>query len=170
MAIGAVNNMEYYIIEFVYQRRQCYFIWGTNDIDRFFADNNKILFWKQKHELMDFAKINNIVFEEQEPIRYDLDECEKWCQSLSVDVNCKKVLDMWNIFCDFCNSMEEKFIGNDNQFDEIYDKIFYGNNLPTINKSDKIYIPIFSDEEILIIKKILLSGIYCFQKTVLDNN
>ena len=52
--------MEYYIIEFVYQRKQYYFIWETNEIDRFLTDNNKILFWKQKRDVMDFSKINKL--------------------------------------------------------------------------------------------------------------
>ena len=45
------------------------------------------------------------------------------------------------------------------EYDKIYDKLFYGNNLLTINKSKKKYVPIFSEEEIKQVKDILMSGI-----------
>lgn len=169
MAIEAVNNMEYYITEFLHQNKVYYFIWVTDDKDRFLTENNKILYWDHRSELLDFAKENGITFEEEEHIRYNLDKCEKWCRSSPENIDCGQILDMWNIFSDFYNSIEEKFMGNDHKFDEIYDKIFCGNNLPTINKTNKIYVPLFSEDEILAIKKIMLSGICLFRKVISGN-
>lgn len=120
---------------------------------------NKPIFWKSLEELKIFAESNKIVFAQEEEIIYDIDKLEKWCSSSSQEIDCNDILNLWNIFIDLHDSVGIEFVGNMVGYDEIYDKLFFGNNLLSINKTKKKYVPIFLQEEIKQIKEILMSGI-----------
>ena len=81
-------------------------------------------------------------------------------------VDCNVVLGLWNIFLDLHNTVGKSFVGDREEFDKIYEKLFYGNNLPTINPTGEKYIPSFSEDEIALIKKLLKGGINMLWKTV----
>lgn len=158
--------MEYYIIVFLYKQEKYYFLWKTDEKDEFLTKKRKIIFWKNIENVKKFVQRNHLVFAHREEIVYNIDLCESWCYSSSKIVDCNMVLDLWNIFFDLHNSISEDFIGATEEFDEIYDKLFYGNNLSTINVTNKKYIPTFTDHEIEQIKKVLRSGIIVLKNIV----
>ena len=160
------NNMEYYIVVFVYHKEKYYFIWMTDEEDKFLIENNKILFCKSLKKIEIYAKKHKIKFAQTEKIIYNIDICEQWCLSLENNVDCNVIINFWNIFLDLCNSIHMRFLGSDSRFDEIYEKLFCGNNLPAVKITSKKYIPIFLEDEIKQIKKVLKSGINAFLKIV----
>lgn len=158
--------MEYYIVVFVYRKEKYYFIWLTDEKDEFLTEGNKILFWKSIKEVKSFANKNGIILNQAKEVVYDIDVCEEWCHSSKKNVDCNIVLDLWNIFLDLHTSLNQKYLGNDSKLDKIYEKLFYGNNLPTINTTVNKYIPIFTNNEIKQIKNVLISGVYILKKTL----
>lgn len=62
-------------------------------------------------------------------------------------IDCNFCIDMWNIFQDCAYSLDRKFYGDKKKLNPVYSKLFYGLNLPSINKSGKKYIPEFSASE-----------------------
>lgn len=66
---------------------------------------------------------------------------------------------MWNIINDVYYSINKEFIGNSSEYNIVYDKLFYGNNLPVINHTREKYNPIFSENEVENIKKIIKNGL-----------
>ncbi|WP_250278048.1 hypothetical protein [[Clostridium] colinum] len=57
-------------------------------------------------------------------------------------------------------------INEDKVYDKIYDKLFYGENLPSINKSSKEYIPIFTKNEKEILYKLIMGYINLLTKKI----
>lgn len=158
--------MKYYLVTFISKKENYYFIWTTSDNEIFLTKDDKLIFWKIIKDVEDFMVKNNIVFSQNDEIVFDLDCFEKWCCSSIHNVDCENILNLWNIFTDLYSSVNKKYIGSESEFDEIYEKLFYGNNLQTVNTTNKHYIPTFSDDEIDMIKEIIMEGI-CFFKNII---
>ena len=62
------------------------------------------------------------------------------------------------MFSDLSNSTSEYFYGSEDETTVIYDKLFYGCNLPAINRSGTLYIPEWDIDEIDIMLKVMNSG------------
>ncbi|MEM1320365.1 MAG: hypothetical protein AAGG75_08910, partial [Bacteroidota bacterium] len=73
------------------------------------------------------------------------------------------VLNVWNLFIDFAHSAKKKF-KRKKKTSKIYDKIFFGNNLPSITPKDKEYIPSWTAEEIELLVKKLNKGFLILEK------
>ena len=58
--------------------------------------------------------------------------------------------------------MKDTFYGNDERATHTYDKLFYGNNLPSINTSLHKYTPTWEVDEIGIVEDVMRSGLRLF--------
>lgn len=69
---------------------------------------------------------------------------------------CSLILDTWNLFEDIARStnLPVKMISIEGQRidQKIYEKFFYGNNLPSVTPNGEIYSPKFSSEELKVIR------------------
>jgi len=83
-------------------------------------------------------------------------------------VNCENILAVWNLFTDVSFSAKHSFLGDSKLrlIRKIYDKIFWGNNLPAITPKNEKYIPVWEKSEINKIKEILLQGYQIFEKVI----
>lgn len=151
--------MQYYIIEFIWKLDSYYAIWQTDENDVFICKNNKVIFWRDLKELRIYFESNYNDLLENEIVTYNLDSIQDWCKATTNDIDCDLILNMWNIFKDAASSTKEQFLGDSEILNSLYDKIFYGNNLKTINSSDKLFTPIFDTQEILNIKQVVQDGV-----------
>ena len=148
----------YYIISFLYKDSEHYCIWVSDEKDYVLFDENKLVKFKSKQLLFEYASENNIVFEDETETKYDVDKMQLWCNDAEDNyVDCDEVLNFWNISTDFAAGNELCFAGNENSCDGIYEKIFFGNNI--LEDSDKKYYPEFMDDEVKMIKQIIREGI-----------
>lgn len=158
--------MDHYIVVFIYSKHKYYFIWKSDENDVFFTQNDKIIFWNDICSLSEFCEINNINFADEKEIVYNIDCCENWCNSISEDIDCSTILNLWNIFSDLHSSIGVEFEGSLEHYNSVYDKLFYGNNLPCINTTSKKYLPTFDDDEIQRIKEMMMKGINLFKRII----
>ena len=159
MATEGCGNMEYFIVVFVKENMSYYCIWISSNDDRFLTFDGNIVFWKSLSELMNYCEQENIILDSEEITEYNLDDINKWCNSNDMMVDCNDIINYWNIFSDASKSINQSFSGDIAKMNSIYEKLFYGNNLSSINLPEKSYEPIFSDEEVATIKSILQEGI-----------
>lgn len=56
-------------------------------------------------------------------------------------------MNKWNIIDDLSKTLKIDFIGNHDNYTDLYSKFVYGSNLPTMNNTGIEYIPSFDKEE-----------------------
>src|SRR5262245_484055 len=87
-----------------------------------------------------------------------------------VAVDCDEALAAWNLFGDVARSIHGAsgvFEGLDRQFGKIYEKLFWGNNLPSITPEGCHFDPEWSSEEITALAAVLGAGLEMFRASVL---
>lgn len=118
-------------------------------------ENGKAVFFGSLAELNAFAEKNGIELAE-EITEYDLDDIAVTAETL----DCNEVNTKWNIISDFALTVGAEFSGEDKRYNGIYDKLFFGCNLPAMNHPP--YTPEWSAEEIAEINRILAEGAELF--------
>ena len=86
-----------------------------------------------------------------------------------VALDCNQILAAWNLFGDVARSTGEiggAFNESDQSLNAIYDKIFYGCNLPSITPEGEAYTPSWSRKELDAIRELLKIGFLMFQRVI----
>ena len=147
---------EYYIIKLSPNKK--FLIWYTDVIDGLLVEDNHLKSFNSLVETRDFCKKNKISLSEFEVSAvYKLSLLKKFIEN-PVDVDCEFILNFWNLFADIASSLNAEFVGNEKEYNKIYDKLFWGNNLPSVTPENKKYIPVFSKAELDSIVIIMDSG------------
>lgn len=99
----------------------------------------------------------------QEPL--DLDALERWLASArKTTVDCETFLNAWNLFSDLATTVQGRTAHTDGQREgRIYDKLFWGNNLPALTPPGKHYEPIWSKSEVGKMRNVLKKGTGLFR-------
>lgn len=152
--------MQYYIVQFNNENIVRYAIWYTDEKDGFVCESGKILFFDSVEMLKEFcdSKKNVITDTDEMPFIYDFDYLKNWLKFPDDNFDCSNMLDFWNIISDALNDMGIHFIGDcktDENVNKVYDKLYYGCNLPAYNKNKMKYTPEWTKEEIDILQKVL---------------
>ena len=158
--IGDLNN--YYIVHFILKKSNRYLIWFTDINDGFVTENEKVLSFDNITKLMQYVKTQNIDIHTDIScfnIDFIMDEMNK-------KINSKSILDLWNILSDIAKSAQVEFCGDDVIYNSEYEKLLLGCNLDVINQS--LYEPIWSNEEIDSIKKVINVGYNILCKILFD--
>ena len=78
----------------------------------------------------------NINFE-KEVTEYRIDKIERWVNAKVIEVDCQMILKFWNIVDDISESVKKVIYKRTDISERIYEKLFYGNNLKSINTSGR---------------------------------
>ena len=144
-----VLNSDNYIVEFVILEETYYCIWYSNDEDLFWLSDNKILFFKSIEQIRLYCERQGLYVEEGVSV-YDFNTLLDWLKGLHSQINCEYLLRIWNIISDFSHS--------------IYEKLFFGNNLPGIKLTNQKYCPTFSQIEQQLLVELFKKGINIIEK------
>ena len=126
-------------------------------------DNNLISWYPAIVDLTSACQKLSIA-QETEITEYNLDQFYEWMLSDKTTVDCERFLDFWNITSDLAYSANDMFCGDTEEYISIYDKLFYGSNLPSINSSQDKYSPTWDISEIKMLKSVIQSGLHLFAK------
>ncbi len=155
--------MEYYPVAIIYKKKKYYNIWKTDLADEFETKERKVILFESVDEAADYLSNKKLGFRSSEITTYDLDWFMGNC-ICSEYGDCKTILLYWNMFSDMAKSVGTKFGGDDEKNNKIYDKLFFGNNLPTVTPDGKHYDPIWSNAERKSITAILSEGVEIVKK------
>ena len=162
---------KYYFCRSRLDKKDRYFIWFSDEEDGVFLDSkDNLLVFNDLKSLSDYFHKRNLLIENEPPVFYDLDKLEGNLKQENFEIDCIEVLNIWNFFEDVSRSAKDNFDSNRKATKKIYEKIFWGNNLPVVTPEGKFYEPIWSKKEIQIIRDVLLDGLAIFRKILNDTD
>jgi hypothetical protein len=153
--------LEYYPFLFDINKNEFYCIWYSADKDGFLTENNKIKVFETENMLFNYAKVKNIQFMDNKINSISIDYAISWLTRKNPIIKCVYFLDYWNHISDLAYSVGENFYGDlrEESINKVYDKLFLGNNLPTVTPKGKKYKPIWNHEQRKILVDIIKDGI-----------
>ena len=153
---------EYYAVLFVIKDNKHFCCWYGDEKDGFVVSNNKLVNFETLEQLSEFAKKNQLLIKLEENISiFSIDQILECWRHKNKSIDCKAVLDFWNIIGDISTSLELSFYGNKRvaKLDKIYEKLFWGTNNPAVTPNGKSYIPQWKSDEIKEINTVIQDGI-----------
>lgn len=149
------------VINFSNKNAKLYCVWFSNEeSDGFFLSDSALRIFPSECAAFEFLTAFPSYGKEIKTTTYDIDVIKQIiCRTEPFSAH--TILDFWNIIGDLASSIKVPYEGNtkDSLTNSVYDKLFYGNNLPEINTSDCVYVPQFTSEEYARLITILLNGI-----------
>ncbi|MEC4812938.1 MAG: hypothetical protein SAK29_06645 [Scytonema sp. PMC 1069.18] len=154
-----------------------YLIWYTNDVDGVVVDKDtgQIPIFKNTIQLRIYAENSGLQLEDGDIIIHDLDIVKSWLEKpTKKKVDCVYLLTAWNLFTDVAASVGDSTFDCDRQkTNKIYDKLFWGNNLPNhpaTSPPSKGYEPVWTAGEIKILGEVLKYGLFMFRQSIQEAN
>lgn len=158
----------YHPFWFQLKGQQYYLLWFTNEVDGFVkSQDGSILCFSDLSGLSRFATENKYEIESEDTILLDLDQLLSWLDKPTArKIDCVLFLNAWNLFTDISKTVGEEFEENRDQNTPVYDKLFWGNNLPSVTPPGKRYTPKWTAKEVQALREILTSGLSLFLRSV----
>lgn len=162
-------NREYYIYWYRFDNKDGYLIWfSTAESDGFIVDNEGFIpSFENIENLLLLAENLAIKVEVDEPNFFDLDIVQNWLKNSDEKINdYNPFLNAWNLFDDISNSSNGNFDKNRIFSNNIYEKIFWGCNLPAMTPEGESFTPGWTKKELKIIRETLSFGFQMFGEKV----
>ena len=158
----------YYNLWFRLDARDAYLIWFTGEPDGVLVDaNGKAICFLSNEDLLRYASSLNLSVRTEESKLHDLDFVASWLAAKEDEtVNCKIFLATWNLFDDISRSVSGNFDANRKKTNKIYEKLFWGNNIPVVTPEGKSYTPLWTKRELKTIREVLGAGLSLFREKV----
>jgi hypothetical protein len=158
---------ENYICSCRLDKKDYYFIWFSNESDGVYLDSEgSLVVFDDLESLAAYAERQKLLIEDEKPVSYNLEKLEADLSNKRFEVDCVGFLEAWNLFDDVSRSLEADFDSDHEITNNIYDKLFWGNNLPSMTPEEKSYQPVWSKKEIEIMRAVLLHGIEIFRSNL----
>ena len=133
----------------------CFVIWYTNDDDGLLHESTGRLFTFSTEEgALTHAAVSGLILEDGPPMHFDFDSLARWCERPSAEtIDCSGFLNAWNMLFD-AGALQAGDFDRD-----VYDKLFWGNNLPAVTPLGETYTPRWTLDEMRKLQLILGRGI-----------
>lgn len=143
-----------------------YLIWYSNATDGVVVDKSgDVLVFTAPEDLLNYAKAHDILIKEEAPQLHDLDVVDRWVHGKAAELpGCEEVLLVWNLLTDISSSLREDFEQGDDKTKQVYEKLFFGNNLPSITPDKMRYNPVWKKGELQLMRKTLKRGFEIFRR------
>ena len=163
-----MTHLKYYIIWYRLYGIDSYLIWYSDEKDGVFVDSNGFVpSFKDSDSLLKYAAERTISVDIEEPILLNLDRVNKWLEEKDVElIECNTFNGAWNLFADVSHSINGKIDPDPDLTLEIYNKLFWGCNLPSVTPKGEKYHPAWTQRELKIMAEVLGSGMQMFQERV----
>ena len=165
MILNKEEIIEFYPLKFKVNQTEYCTLWYTDEIDGFLQDENKkIKFFANVGEAKAFTESKGYSID-SEVLQITDDILKKLDMQI---LDCNVIITCWNILSDMAKSIDCDFLGDSKseEIQNIYDKLFYGCNLPSLKKSGEDFLPKWADDEKNLIKKVLKNGFEVLQRAL----
>src|ERR671931_550924 len=127
-------SREYFNLWYRIDNNDAHLIWYTDERDGIVVDSDgKIPGFRDTDDLLEYAKGKTLQVDAEGAILHDLDVLVEWLkQKESERVDCNNLLAAWNLFEDVSHSVDGGFDPDRDVTKEIYEKLFWGNNLSSV--------------------------------------
>jgi hypothetical protein len=160
-------NAQYYICWYLLDKKHRYLLWCSDDEDSVFIEKGKVPVFPTQDQARAYAAMKNITIEPEEPLLYDLDIIARWLDDPKAEeVDCCAFHAAWDFFDDLSTAVSVKFDLNRKLAHKVYDKLFYGLNLPSATPRPKQYVPSWTEPEVRLLKKAMTAGLDLFRASI----
>ena len=175
----------HYPVWYRLDNRDHFLIWyqmeeASEDLDGVVVlSNGTIPVFASLDALASYAEVENIRLEvnalplaKSDVNLHDLDTVVKWLRVKRskpegpTAINCDEFLGAWNLFADVSRSIGGSFDVDRQRTAKIYEKLFWGNNLPSMTPVGRYYIPLWSNDERRIIREVMSQGLNMFRSRI----
>jgi hypothetical protein len=126
-------------------------------------DDGRVIVQANMAALRDYARAERIRIDTagtEDVWALDLDSVAFWTiVADEASVDCIELLNAWNLFVDLAHSVGTEFDDRGEIRDQIYDKLFWGNNLPAMTPEGESFEPTWSDEELVVLRDTMTRGL-----------
>jgi hypothetical protein len=163
--------MEHFVFPYILSSKIGYLVWVSDDEesnkDHFVTnDGGKVSTFSSLDDLKYFEKHRGLMVNaSSEPHTLNLDAIANWLSNGEEMPECGVLLDAWNAFNDISSSFQEDdapFAKMNFAHKPIYEKLFWGSNLPAVTPAGERYDPIWNAGEIESLKSIFGTGLDLF--------
>jgi hypothetical protein len=159
---------EYYACSVRIRGEDIHVLWFTNDMDGLErTDSGSIRHFDDLDQVRAYCVANEIDLSTP-ATKYDLDQILLWSRSPIEPLNCPEVLNTWNFLMDAqqASDSNELLQHADRRAGGIYDKLFFGSNLPSVTPEGQEYQPAWSVDELQTLSSLLTRGIHAFVQNI----
>lgn len=161
-------DRQYYILWCRLDGSDSYLIWYTDEKDGVFVERDGFVpSFKDADSLVKYAEQRGLGVDAEGPILLDLDVLRKWLKEKDVElIDPHSFNGAWNLFADVSRSIDGGFDTNQELTQKIYNKLFWGCNLPSVTPEGEQYHPAWTKRELKIMHDVLSSGLQMFRGSV----
>ena len=149
--------------ELSWHGRRAFFIWLSNDHDCVVLDSaGSIRLFDSLESLSQFVLAEGLTLSQEESSLWDFDNVLSWCSDPHPPVDCSQLLNAWNMLADIHASRgktNDLLSNADQRGGAIYEKLFWGCNLPAVTPEGQKFEPIWSVEECRSLAQLLRLGL-----------
>jgi hypothetical protein len=143
--------------------RECVILWVSDDPDRLLEyPSGKVATFPTAEAARSFASANGLVVAPDPPASYDFAALSAWCDRPDrAAVDCAAFLNAWNLIGDLLGSPDPSrlYAHVDAHLTDVYDKLFWGNNLPSVTPQGKQFDPVWSEGEVTALSRLFRLGL-----------
>lgn len=130
---------------------QIFLLFFDNSFSGLYVDESRFAIGSRTlTSLAEFANKTSLPLVSEVGYHRDLGQICSWLDNPSSEtLNCSSAIDLWNLGSDYENGCQNRNTDKDDTEDkDLYEKVFWGCNLPSVTPPGKKYEPIWSDDEI----------------------
>jgi len=145
--------------------RELLFLWFTNDRDGIEEISpGQIRTFPSAESARTWARQGGVTVAADPTVWYDLQEIAQWCGRPTAEgIDCARFLDVWNLLGDLSSDSTSIFRGADRRGKAVYDKLFFGTNLPSVTPPGEAYSPAWSEADVRELARVLQLGLAEFR-------
>jgi len=160
-------SREYYSYWYRLNNEDSFLIWFSNEKDGFVVNENGFVpSFNNKSDLKMYADKIQIKVDVDNPNLTDLDIIKTWLNNSEKIEDYNSFLDAWNLFEDISISSNGDFDENKEVTNDIYNRIFWGCNIPAVTPEGESFTPTWTIEELKTIRETLNYGLQMFKKKI----
>ena len=160
-------SREYYVYWYRLDNKDAYLIWFSNEKDGFTVDENGFIpSFTNVKDLQDFASEMKITVDVENPNLIELDSIKDWLNDCGKIKDYNPFLNAWNLFEDISVSTNGNFDKNKEETNDIYNRIFWGCNIPAMTPEGESFTPTWTKKELKIIRETLNFGFQMFREKI----
>jgi len=119
-------------------------------------------------EVLARAELSHLPLQLEPPLLHDLDRLAQQLATLRpATIDCALLLESWNLFTDVGASLRwSHFDPKPRRTQQLYEKLFRGNDLPAVTPASEHYRPCWSVREVRALRIVLTDGLRLFRNNV----
>jgi hypothetical protein len=152
--------------------RTVFLLWVSDDwaLNRVLADAGRVVSFCDEQSAREYAQAENLTLAPEEDLGlHDLDSAVSWLEA-DTEPECRLLLAIWNLAGDVARSVTEPFEDRGEALDGVYDKLFFGNNLPSMTPPGEQYHPQWTEEELRLLRATIQIAVDLIRSCVVASN